>query len=82
MPKQDFFFFQQRGIDTSLAFTIVKHKINAVLNKKAKCIKWKHTTIIHLNGYGSNLWIPTIHKKYMMLLGGGSSQYIVHNLFI
>lgn len=41
-----------------------------------------HTAIIHLNEYASNLQIPTIHKKYMMLLGGGGSQYIVHNLFI
>lgn len=31
------FFLVKEG-DTSLAFTIIKHKINAVLNKKAKCI--------------------------------------------
>lgn len=44
--------------------------------------KLKSTAIIHLNGYASHLWIPRIRKKYMMLLGGRSWQYIVHNLFI
>lgn len=33
------FFFLNEEADTSLAFTIIKHKMNAVLNKKAKCIK-------------------------------------------
>lgn len=40
--QQRFFFFffnSQRGTDTSLAFTIIKQKINAVLKKKGKCIK-------------------------------------------
>ena len=36
--RQNKIFFLVKEGDTSLAFTIMKHKINAVLNKKAKCI--------------------------------------------
>lgn len=37
--SQNRIFFLNEEADTSLAFTIIKHKMNAVLNKKAKCIK-------------------------------------------